>query len=601
MKFLIFNNGSAHFEMFGYIIDYCKTYNHILDIISNNENDFLLNNWYLKHFNHSFKFITDASMIGDKVSKSKEYFYDYLFLTTDDHFNNYIDSINSIHHFGYKNVICIDHSFTLRNPLVLNHIATRYYKKRNINYAYPCYNVITYKDKVDICAKETSINITIIGNSNNMCPDSDYERILNLHTNVHIYHIGRCCNPAFIKPENSNRISLYENLDYNALHEILIKTHYIYIPTYLNKNYKDDTSSGAIPLAYNYGCNIIFPEKGYKEAYKLKTPIEYSSNMDINNIIDKAVFVEKDTLINHRNNILNNIVNIENNNGKNTIIKKEIIEEKTNYKIPKKIYQTWETECKTPVLNTLIELVKKNNPQYKYSFFTNNTRRSFIKNNFSAAILSVYDKIIPGGFKADFWRYCILYTQGGIYCDIDMVCLNSFDTVIKNNIDFFCPIDLNNCDDEGSHNLCNAFIGVVPKHPIMKICIDIVVENVNNDIWWNSDKLPLEFSGPGVLGNAVNIYLNRHKRSSFIGLEGIFKNTTICIQFLKFTNEYELNTRSTYIGDKQKEFIKTYDNKYIFQNKNGNEFIKQLYEKDIKQYNIISWINYTNNNIKPYT
>ena len=35
-----------------------------------------------------------------------------------------------------------------------------------------------------------------------------------------------------------------------------------------------------------------------------------------------------------------------------------------------------------------------------------------------------------------------------------------------------------------------------------------IVENVSKDIWWNSERQPLDFSGPGVLGKSVNKYLD---------------------------------------------------------------------------------------------
>jgi hypothetical protein len=145
----------------------------------------------------------------------------------------------------------------------------------------------------------------------------------------------------------------------------------------------------------------------------------------------------------------------------------------------------------------------------------------------------------------------------------------------------------------------NAFIGIIPKHPIMKHCIDIVVDNVLNETWFKKDKLPLEFSGPGVLGKAVNRYLNRLDRDSFVGLEGDFNNERIKIKFLKFTKDCE---KDSFIEEHQKgkEFIKTTDNKYIFQNRNGNVFIKTFYEKEIQMYDTVSWVNVLNERDKPY-
>jgi hypothetical protein len=47
------------------------------------------------------------------------------------------------------------------------------------------------------------------------------------------------------------------------------------------------------------------------------------------------------------------------------------------------------------------------------------------------------------------------------------------------------------------------------------------------------------------------------------------------------------------------EFIKTIDNYYIFQNKNGNDYLKEIYSEDIKIYNIKEWATFSQNNL-PY-
>ena len=84
----------------------------------------------------------------------------------------------------------------------------------------------------------------------------------------------------------NNRVEYFSNIDYFELDKILKKTHFIYIPHYFNKNYRDDTSTGSIQLSYNYLARIIFPDNGYSDAYKLKTPLEYHPNLNLEKLID---------------------------------------------------------------------------------------------------------------------------------------------------------------------------------------------------------------------------------------------------------------------------------------------------------------------------
>ena len=44
--------------------------------------------------------------------------------------------------------------------------------------------------------------------------------------------------------------------------------------------------------------------------------------------------------------------------------------------------------------------------------------RAFIESEYPPDVLMAYDRLIPTAFKADLWRYCILYKYGGAYLDV---------------------------------------------------------------------------------------------------------------------------------------------------------------------------------------
>ena len=46
--------------------------------------------------------------------------------------------------------------------------------------------------------------------------------------------------------------------------------------------------------------------------------------------------------------------------------------------------------------------------------------RAFIMNQYPPDVLMAYDRLIPTAFKADLWRYCVLYKYGGVYLDIKL-------------------------------------------------------------------------------------------------------------------------------------------------------------------------------------
>jgi hypothetical protein len=238
-------------------------------------------------------------------------------------------------------------------------------------------------------------------------------------------------------------------------------------------------------------------------------------------------------------------------------------------KIPRNIFQTWETKNISNGFIYLTQTWKDKNPNYAYFLYDDEERKKFIQKHFDKNVYHAYCRIIPGAFRADLWRYCILYIYGGIFVDIDTICMNSIDIFLNEDIEIMTLIDLNNSPYLGTYNLANGCIAAIPKHPILLDCIHRIVYNVEHHIIPPSR---LDFSGPGVLGKSTNSFLKLPEETCFIGKEGIYNN----IHFLKF----EPNT----------EYVKDIRNNHIlFQNKNGNPRIQQIYDEEIKKMNHVDW------------
>ena len=245
--------------------------------------------------------------------------------------------------------------------------------------------------------------------------------------------------------------------------------------------------------------------------------------------------------------------------------------------IPKKIYQTWKTK-----IEDLPEFLQQNicnitdlNPDYEYSYYDDDMMDTFIKENFSAKVYNAFLKIKPGAYKADFWRYCILYKNGGIYMDIDTIIYNKFDDFIKNK-NYVVPVDFNRQSQikiEGCHNLFNSFIAITKEHPIMLGCIDKIVNYIE------TNKIPpskLDFSGPGVLGRITNLYMNNDETSDVRKLSGDIKVGDEIFNFLKF--------------EEKTEYVKDTNDNILFQNKNGNKTFADKYQKACLNHKIVSWL-----------
>jgi mannosyltransferase OCH1-like enzyme len=171
-----------------------------------------------------------------------------------------------------------------------------------------------------------------------------------------------------------------------------------------------------------------------------------------------------------------------------------IIDEKqllSKQKIPRVIYQTFETlECTDDMFNS-IESWKNQNPDYEHYFFDNDKRIEFIQKYFDKKVVDAYLKLIPGAFKADLWRYCVLYKNGGVYLDIKYFTVNDFKLIELTDREYF----VKDIEPSGS-GVYNAFMICKPGNKKLLNCINNIVKNVKNKFYGEGALAP---TGPLLL------------------------------------------------------------------------------------------------------
>ena len=187
---------------------------------------------------------------------------------------------------------------------------------------------------------------------------------------------------------------------------------------------------------------------------------------------------------------------------------------KKDYKyIPKKIFQTWETNQVTSGMYDAVHTWIDKNPDWEYHFFDDKACRDFIKENFSKKVLDSYDSIIPSAFKADLWSYCALYVHGCVYCDIKQELLINLNKVIFSDVEFLSIKDRNLTNFEFSGYIYQAFICAKPKHPFLRNAIEMIINNCDNGFYGNDAVCP---TGPALFGKALNGTLNRSENTSHL-------------------------------------------------------------------------------------
>ena len=241
----------------------------------------------------------------------------------------------------------------------------------------------------------------------------------------------------------------------------------------------------------------------------------------------------------------------------------------SNQNIPKTIIQTTYSRNINNILHynsilTYIEL----NPEYEYKIFDNDDSRVFIKNNFDDYTLIAYDLIIPGAFKADFFRYCYLYINGGCYFDCKSILRIPLRNIIHKDDNFLL------CKDIGE-GYFNAILLSVSKNELLLKTINMCIENIYNfynkynfkkNIYETSYSI-LSFTGPILIYNTIKNDLNNNN--------------------IKFLHKSDQNRKNHYNHDYLRLYVE-YNSVYIitkqyhsYKSSSGIHYSDQWYIKEV--------------------
>lgn len=148
------------------------------------------------------------------------------------------------------------------------------------------------------------------------------------------------------------------------------------------------------------------------------------------------------------------------------------------------IHQIWlQGKDKIPENNVnMYKTVSKTNPNWKHIIWTDTSIKEYFKNK--KDIMDVYNKFPYLHQKVDFIRYCILWEFGGIYLDMDITVIKSFDTLVEKFKDYECIVSTINIDKMDSYIMCinnkcinNGIIIAKKQSKFMKSIIDEVMDN----------------------------------------------------------------------------------------------------------------------------
>lgn len=159
--------------------------------------------------------------------------------------------------------------------------------------------------------------------------------------------------------------------------------------------------------------------------------------------------------------------------------------------IPLNIYQTWYTKNLDEKMQECVDKLKSSNPEFQHYLYDDDDCAKFIKDHFDEDVYYAYNKLIPGAFKADLWRYCVLYINGGVYLDIKYYNVNGFKLIDLTDGEYYVK-DIK----KNGGGVYNAFMICKAGNKKLLNAINNIVENVKNKFYGGG---ALDITGPMLL------------------------------------------------------------------------------------------------------
>jgi len=199
--------------------------------------------------------------------------------------------------------------------------------------------------------------------------------------------------------------------------------------------------------------------------------------------------------------------------------------------VPRIVHQTWfepVTKEKYPNMSRLIASWERSG--WTYNFWSDEKAAAFLSTHFPPEVREAYDAVLPGAFKADLFRYCVLLIQGGVYADMDVLLESNLDAVVSGDVGFMVPMDSPGTKIGRRSCLWNGLMAVAPGHPFLAKTIELVVNNIRNrftsvdyddmlcprPIFQISHSVDTLFTcGPCILGGGINAALGKHMQEPF--------------------------------------------------------------------------------------
>ena len=134
--------------------------------------------------------------------------------------------------------------------------------------------------------------------------------------------------------------------------------------------------------------------------------------------------------------------------------------------IPRRLIQTWHSPA-SALPPRVIRTARAFSPGFVHTYFSDATCVKFLEKNYGPRYVQRFLELRSGAHKADLFRYCYLYKNGGVYMDIDLEPKVDIAKVMEG----VPPGTIVTCLEPRRTGIFQAFLAAPPGHPIFKTLI----------------------------------------------------------------------------------------------------------------------------------
>lgn len=444
MRVAIFNGFPFHYEVFGYIINWCKQQGYHLTLYTETKDSFGWFEWYTERF---------GTLHIQPINNFERACHNYhiIFLITD---NDRKFSDRWVNLFDLQaTVISIDHHRQDRRKNITKHLAVRDFPHKP--HAYPVYpidvNLMTKVKSTSIFNQGIHIYLQAVPPE---CYNWDVLNKLQQDEQITFHVAGRVKHNMKL-----TRAKYYGILPTIKLLRLIARCHYVFYCMSAQSKYYRDICSGTVPLAFNCGTPLLMTSD-IAGQYNFHTSVIYPEYTPYDSSVRSRVTAERDTMIAHFDTTIRQLFPM--------YYSKSLKSHANTDSIPKVIHFMWLSPNNGPVPEKYlpnIEQFRQFNPNYEIRIWNMDQAQESLTlvDERYARIWNEANLVIT---KCDFLRMLILYIHGGLYVDLDFYCLDSVDSLLVDK-------DIMVCRELPEHEpqykqLFNGFIGAKPGHEFIE-------------------------------------------------------------------------------------------------------------------------------------